>query len=362
MTTTFDIITSSEQIEPEWMTTVLRSSGTIGDDVAVATTDVASMAAEGGLLSEIYRVGLAYEGGDGPSSAIVKIPIPDETQRFTADILGFYPRELAFYSEIAPSAPFDAPKIYGSAIESDSTDFVLVMEDLGHLRLVDQSDGVGLEDARRVLQAMAEFHATWWEHPELPGMSNRYLPVKNDVYLGALPGVFAGGWPGTLEHGADLLTPDVIAFGERFGELVPWLLSEMAEPATFVHGDWRSENTFFADDGSITMIDFQITGFASGVYDVAYFLGQSVDSDVRAGNEEELLRHYLAVLADNGVEYPFDEAWRKYRIVLAFCLIYGVTSFASWEAWSDRQKQLLRTILGRSVRSIVDTGALDVLP
>ncbi len=358
----FDLISDQSQITAEWMTSVLRSSETISGATSVSTIAVKDLGEEGGLLSLIYRATMTYDGGVGPDAAIVKIPVPDPVQRGTADVLGFYARELAFYAEMAPSAPFGAPTMYGSRMAEDSTDFVLVMQDLAHLRSVDQVDGVSLEDAKLAITKMAEFHAPWWEHADLPSMTDRYLPVENPVYLAALPDVFGGGWAGCQEFGGDKLTTEVIELGNRFGSLVPWLLSEMNTPATFVHGDWRADNVFFGGDKGIAMIDFQISGFATGLYDVAYFISQSIDTDVRRGHDEALVRHYLAVLAENGVDYDFDEAWRKYQICLAHCFIYGVSSFASWGAWNERQQDLLRTMLGRSVQAILDNDALSVLP
>lgn len=358
----FELIADQNGITEKWMTSVLRSSSTITDDTAVASIEVQDLAAAGGLLSELFRATMTYEGGDGPASAIIKFPISDETQRFTADVLGFYAREIAFYEQIAPGAPFNTPAIYGSTMATDSTDFVLVMQDAGQLRTVDQIEGVPLDDVHNILTNMAQFHAAWWQHEDIPALSEAFLPIKNDVYLAALPGVFDGGWAPCQEFGADLLTPETIALGERFSSLIPWLLDAMSEPATFVHGDWRSDNVFFGQGSDLTMIDFQISGFACGLYDVGYFLGQSVDADVRKGKDEDLLRHYLSVLAQNGVEYSFEEAWEKYQIVLCHCFIYGVTSFASWEHWNERQRSLMRSMLGRSVQSIMDNNALSVLP
>lgn len=358
----FEIIRDQSGLTPEWMTAVLRSSDTIDGSTVVTDVESKDLVAEGGLLSELFRVRMTYDGGVGPATAIVKLPINDETQRFTADVLGFYARELAFYDQIAPGAPFGAPAVYGSKINTDDTDFVLVMEDAGGLRTIDQRNGVPLAETRTVLAKMAEFHATWWEHPDIPALSSTFLPVKNDVYLAALPGVFDGGWGRCQESAAELLTPEIVEFGNRFGSLVPWLLEEMSAPTTFVHGDWRADNVFYGEGDDITMIDFQISGFGCGIYDVGYFLGQSVDSDVRNGNDQELVRHYLSVLSDKGVDYPFEEAWTKYRIVLAHCLIYGVASFASWDHWNERQRGLLRTFLARSIRAILDNDALEVLP
>lgn len=358
----FEIISTEAEITPEWMTAVLRSTDTIDDATSVVSLETKDLASEGGLLSEIIRVTMTYAGGAGPATTVVKLPIHDETQRMTADVLGFYARELAFYEQIAPGAAFNTPAIYGAAIADETTDFVLAMEDAGGLRTVDQLIGVSLEDARTALAKMAEFHAEWWQHEDIPALSSTFLPIKNDVYLAALPGVFEGGWANCLEHGGDLLTPETIEFGERFGSLVPWLLDELSTPTTFVHGDWRSDNVFYDTDNNITMIDFQISGFGCGVYDVGYFLGQSIDSEARAGHDEDLVRHYVSVLAENGVDYSFEEAWGKYQVVLAHCFIYGVTSFASWEHWNERQRRLIRTILGRSVRAIMDNDALSALP
>ena len=358
----FEIIVDQAGITPAWMTDVFRSSGAIDDTTTVASAEVRSLGDKGGLLSELYRVTLSYDGTNGPASVIVKLPINDETQRFTADVLGFYPRELAFYEQIAPNAPFDSPAVHGSRLAEDSTDFVLVMEDAGGLRSVDQLEGAQLGDITTSLTKMAEFHAAWWEHPDIPAMSATFLPVDNDVYRAALPGVFEGGWAPCQEVAGDLLTPETIAFGDRFGSLVPWLLEQMQTPTTFVHGDWRSDNVFYGEDDSVTMIDFQISGFAAGMYDVGYFLGQSVDSDLRFGKDEEFVRHYLSVLSANGVDYSFDDAWEKYKVVLSHCFIYGVSSFASWEHWEGRQRELMLSMLGRSVRAITDNDALSVLP
>ena len=83
---------------------------------------------------------------------------------------------------------------------------------------------------------------------------------------------------------------------------------------------------------------------------------------MRSGHDRELLGHYLSVLSANGVDVDVDDAWRKYQVVLAHCLIYGVSSFASWDHWNERQRDLLRTLLGRSVRAILDNDALSAVP
>ena len=76
----------------------------------------------------------------------------------------------------------------------------------------------------------------------------------------------------------------------------------------------------------------------------------------------ELIATYLAALAEAGVERDAEEFTRHYRIALAHCLIYGVTSFQSYEALPENSRQMMRTMLDRSVRSIVDMESLALLP
>lgn len=79
------------------MTSVLRTSEAIGGSVSVASVSAEPFAVGAGLLSLLYRVSLAYDGGDGPATVIVKFPIDHEYQRAIADAFVFYPREVRFY-------------------------------------------------------------------------------------------------------------------------------------------------------------------------------------------------------------------------------------------------------------------------
>ena len=76
-------------------------------------------------------------------------------------------RECVFYNVIAPTAPFRTPVIYGQAQADDSTDFVIIMEDLGHMERIDQVAGATLAQSETVLVALAKLHAQYWDHDDL---------------------------------------------------------------------------------------------------------------------------------------------------------------------------------------------------
>lgn len=353
---------SIDEVDAGWMTTVLRTSGAIDDGTTVASMDVTPFAVGAGLLSLLYRAELQYAGGGtGPASVIVKLPIDIPHQREIADSLGFYPREIRFYRELAPHSPVRTPVVHAAMIAEDSTDFAVVMEDLSHHESTDQREGASWEQTLKSIDAMAALHAKWHEHPDLADLVDTFPPMLNPGYLHGLPQIFAAGWPNAQEHGADYLTPELRMFGDRYGDHMEFMLTTANTPATFVHGDWRLDNLFF-DGEHVKVIDFQISGLATGVYDLAYFVSQSIDPEVRKGREDELIDRYVAALAANGVQRDRGEVAHQFKVAVAQCFIYGVSSFPSWDALPERSRDLVMLLFGRSAQAIVDFDALSAFP
>jgi aminoglycoside phosphotransferase (APT) family kinase protein len=349
------------EVDAAWMQSVLRTSGAIDEGTEVVSITAEPFAVGAGLLSLLHRVVPAYAGGDGPASVIVKFPIDHPVQRHIADSLGFYPREIRFYRELAASTKVRVPQVHAAMIAADSTDFVVVMEELHGKETADQRDGATWPQVLASLDAMAAFHASWHESPHLDELTSTFPPMLNPGYLHGLPPVFQAGWPHALEHAGDLLTPELVAFGERYCDLLEYMLTTANTPRTFVHGDWRLDNLFFDDDG-VTVIDYQISGIASGVYDLAYFVSQSIAPEVRRGREDELIDRYLAGLAAHGVVRDRDEVVHQFKVGVAQCFIYGVSSFPSYAELPERSQQLMRLLLGRSGQAIIDIDALSAFP
>ena len=352
-----------DDVTADWLTAVLRTSGALNEDGTVASLTPSRFGEGAGLLSDLDRVAVNYRGSSegAPATVVVKFPTHDEVQRFTADALGFYQREINFYREIAPDAPFDTPRCFAAIQGDESTDFVLVLEDVGHLRGVSQIDGCSIDEAKIAVETLAAFHAQWWQDPRLEKMGELYLPIQSDFYRAVLPDVFRGGWDLAVQHAGDLYTPATLEFGAAWGDHCGFFLDNLMEPSTLIHGDWRGDNLFFGGD-RLMVIDFQIVGVGCGSYDLGYFMSQSLDPDVRHGHDEEIARHYWQTLVDHGVDYAWEDCWRQYRLALAYCLIYAVTSFQNWEAWNNRGRDLLRCMTSRAVSAIEDLDSLELLP
>lgn len=355
------LIRTEADITPAWVQGVLRGSGALEDSVDVTAVNVERIGEGVGILSILQRITPTYSAATtAPSSVVIKYPTDDPGQRFTADALAFYAREIEFYRDHAPSTPFRTAACYAAAISTENTDFTVVMEDMGGLRSLNQLDGVALDDAHKIIDVLADFHAQWWQSPKLAGMQATFPPLSNPVYHMVLPSLWDGGWPSALEHAAASMPAGTETIGALWSGKCQWMLDNLMTPETMCHGDYRADNIMF-DGNSPAVIDFQIVGCGSGIYDLGYFVSQSIDPDVRAGHDRELVDRYIDRLATHGISVDRDEAWRQYQIVVCFCVIYSVTNFPQYTNMNDRGQALLRDMLYRSLRAVADNNALSAI-
>lgn len=352
--------TSIDEVTAEWLTTVLRTSGAIGADTTVSAVTSSPFAEGVGFLSYLFRCELTYDGPAGPDTVIVKFATDAPNQRGIADGLSFYQRELRFYRELGDRVPFRTPKAHAAIMDDGGTDFVLVMEELAGLRTMDQIVGATAEDAVLAATSAAGFQAPFWG-TDLADLEQTFFPLDNPIHQAVLPQVFGAGWDRCKAEASDLMTPEVVAFGDRYVELLPWMLGELSTGATLLHGDWRADN-LMVDDGDLAVIDFQIMGTGAGAYDLAYFMSQSLEPEVRRANEQAMIDAYFAGLDDAGVSYDRATSEREFRLALAFCLIYPVSVFGGWDDVPENGQAVMLAGLRRSVTTIGDHDALALLP
>jgi thiamine kinase-like enzyme len=365
-----ELIRKSGDATPAWLTAVLQGSGALSASGRVTDVGIEQFAQGSGLLSELFRLTPTYEGAgaDAPATLVLKLPTTDPNMRGVADALGFYARELRFYRELAAGAPFGTATCHLALADPTgaTSDFVLVLEDLAGLTPLDQVVGCDWDQAMLAIDRLADLHAQWWGDDRLPDLATTFLPAFNPVYVAVLPQVYAPGWAVAKEVAADLLSPELQAFGERWPELCGPMLQGLMEPTTLVHGDWRSDNLFLDGRGGLTVIDFQIVGTGAGVFDLAYFVSQSLEPEVSHGRNRELCEGYVQRLADRGVTeeqgLDLERAWQQYRLALCFCLTYPITVFQSWHDLPERGHDLVRSMLRRALAAIDDADALAVLP
>jgi aminoglycoside/choline kinase family phosphotransferase len=270
----------------------------------------------------------------------------------------FYETEVAMYQKLSPELRLRPPELYYAAHDPDSDDFVILMEDLGHLRTVDQIDGCPIDDAKAIIRQLALHHAHWWDDDRLgesfiPRFTRAPYPQYNVMALEQV-------WPTTDERFGHLIPERIRSLATRWPEIGPPLLEDMeSHPLTLCHGDVRLDNIFFHDDdvSTVSVVDWQIASAASGASDFGYFMSQSLTVEDRRTYEEELMRLYYDTLRENGVEnYSFDDFYLAYRRAILFCLCYPLQA-GGGELVNDRAVALVTSMLERSISAILDLDA-----
>lgn len=352
-----------DALTPTWLTTALSGLLDGGSVVGVRAEDIGTGV---GVFGIIARLHLAYTDAPStaPSTVIAKLPTAAEANRNVGMALGLYARENSFYDNIASSVPFPVPVCHVSMSNADTGEFLLIMEDLGHLEAGDQLAGITPGRAASIIDALARFHAAWWESPSLDELD--WLPLQNDpVYIAAVPPIVTAGVAALPALASDL-PEGSLELASRLDAAFAGIIHKCAAgPRTFVHGDARLDNLFFAagtDD--FTLIDWQLSLRCRGVYDVVWLLATSMDIDVQNEHAESLLVRYHGALAANGVTWPLSEL-RVAAAEQAAYLLSGplslIGTFDFSEAGDGRAAQLTRKWVGRGFNLALLYGAVDVL-
>jgi hypothetical protein len=347
------------ELSAEWFTDLLHRSGDLPAEGAVVGVDMKTIGEGASMMSTLARAHLTYDSvGIAPDSLIVKAATTDEHRLFIAVSTKFYEREVRFYRELSADLPVAVPRCLFADIDPATSQFLLVLEDVGHLRQVDQLDGCGWDDAVTAVRAIADFHALNWGK-DLSHLEDTFLPMNGDLNQFVIPMLFADAWPKMRDKFSHMMTPAILELGDRYLETIPAMLDLMQEPNTLAHLDFRIDNVFFGPDG-LTLLDFQLAAVTNGVVDIAYFVSQSLQSDLAAERGLELLDVYLDRLDTNDVHFDRAEAHRKYQNGLVFSFVFPVNLLAGDDTLPERGKALARTILQRSVAAIEQARAFEL--
>ncbi len=304
-----------------------------------------------GVFGIITRLHLTVDGGSGaPATVIAKMPTDAEANRNVGLILKLYERENRFYDDIAPTVTFRVPQCYLSVSNAEAGEFLLLLEDLGHMEAGDQLAGLAPLRAISIIDGLAAFHATWWESDTLASLD--WLPAQDaPIYVAAVPPIVSAGVAALPPLVADLPAGSLEMARKVDANFVDILHRCAAGPRTFVHGDARLDNLFFVDGtDDFALIDWQLSLRCRGIYDVVWLLATSMDPAEQNANTENLLRRYHRSLGDNGVVWDFDDL-RKAATEQAAYLLSGplslIGTFDFSEAGDGRAAALTKKWVAR---------------
>ena len=353
-----------DALTPGWLTDALRSTGTIGE--ARVTSLETSLISEGvGFIGRVARVRLEYDRDHAraPASLIAKFPATEPTAKGIGVALRFYECEIRIYREVTRDVPLRTPRLYYGDMRLETSEFILLIEDMAPARVGDQIGGCSAADAARIVPQMAAFHAHFWESPLLKQLD--WMPYYNDPCHHHAQASYQQAWPHFKVFVGDRLPAPVREAGQRLNENVVHLQDLLSEPPiTMMHGDFRLDNLVFPESGAdgVAVLDWQITSRGRGAFDLGYFLCTSLSPADRAAREQELIRSYVDTLAAGGVRgYGVDECMRDYRLTVMFCLVYTVIVIGSLDVGNERGLALFNALLERNTAAIMDLEAYKLI-
>ena len=106
-----------------------------------------------------------------------------------------------------------------------------------------------------------------------------------------------------------------------------------------------------------------MVGMSGPVSDVARWLSQSVDIEIRRSYEDELLRYYLQALERAGVKHPLWRFRLEYRLEMSRQLVSWVIAneILDFEGTSERANTLKHAVLERLHAALLDHNVRGLL-
>jgi hypothetical protein len=321
-----------DEVTPEWLTAILRREGALPSGRVVAFEQQPNTA----FNSHTRHLAPIYEG-QGTDIAPKYLLLKCSLQAAWAQQAGA--REVAFYQMVKrmPDHPPIIVRCYDAVIDGESGNSHLLLDDLSdsHIIAVARDRQITFVDhlpteshLQQTVEALARFHAYWWEHPLLGSNS---VPLawgcaaieQYDIEIGrrrrALDHLFAqeGEWlPNSVKE----------LFERMHAQLFPiWRVYMQQRVATrsqltLTHGDAYLANFLCpreGQEGATYIIDWQSPECYRGPTDLVNLCATFWTQADRAEGEREMnvLRRYLAVLHKNGVRgYAWEDLVRDYRL------------------------------------------------
>ncbi|MCU1392587.1 MAG: hypothetical protein JWM34_1015 [Ilumatobacteraceae bacterium] len=344
-----------DDVTPRWLTDRLREA-----DLDVEVCSLHSTRVGTGQIGASYRVVPTYVGGDGPGSFIVKLATGDEAVR--QRVSGGFVKEVGFYATIASTVAVRTPRCWHAAIADDTLTFSLLLDDLAPAVPGVQKHGCSVAQAHDALRNLAGLHAPRWNDPALLEIDFLAPPDAGVAdFLGAIYSDMAAQFTDRYSAALDATESQIIRdVGALLGR---WQIAR-PRPFTVSHGDYRLDNLMFPIEGDgVAVLDWQTVSAAPPSRDVAYFLGNSIEVEVRRAHEHDLIATYVSALRDLGVAaYSEAECFEDYRfgqvqgpmITVLGCM------FASSEP-TPASDEMFLTMARRSCAAIRDLGTLELV-
>ncbi len=290
-----------EQIDARWLSDALNYSVHAVRAERVGT----------GQTGASYRLYLDAECG--PSTVLAKVA--NGTREARQRVAGGYAGEVGFYTLLEPTVDIRVPQCFYAAISDDQSQFTLLLEDLAPRKPGVQALSMSLPQVEGAIRNLAGLHAPRWDDATLH--EHEFLPTMQDEARAAFMGdLTRQAVAQFIDHFSSHLTADDVAVMRGAAALVERWATLSNTPFTLLHGDYRPDNLMLGSEPEdVVALDWQTMVIGPPTRDLAYFLGTTLDPEVRRQHESQLVSFYASELRRRGVTaYNNDQCFADYRI------------------------------------------------
>lgn len=342
-------------VTPGWLAGILAGRGTATE---VASIDVSPVGT--GQTGATFRVTATYDANphDVPDTFILKLPSGDDAVRDRVALA--YRSESAFYQSVADRVAIPIAECFHCAIADEGFSFALLLADQAPAVQGDQIAGCGVEQARLAVRALAGLHAPTWCDPYWQTFEGLIMTTIGEDTIRGFGEIAKMAADITRDKLAGKLSDDdAETLSAAMAAVTPWLL-QAPDRFALLHGDYRLDNLLF-DHDRVTVVDWQTLGVGLAGRDLAYFTGTSLEPDLRAAVEKDLVADYHQALTEQGVtDYDVDACWFDYRLGMIQVPLISALGFA-FSVETERGDDMVATMLRRGCQAIRDLGTLDLI-
>jgi len=336
-------IAGDDPVTAVWLTAVLRGASALpcGDVLTVEERPNATA-----FNSIITHLTLTYSP-DAPANAPTRLLLKRNLSAAWA--IRDAAREVAFYRLVAPHAAHLPMLVhcYGAAFDAERGISFILLDDLSDTHVTPISrervlalDGVPSEDhIHGVIDALAHFHAYWWEHPLL---GEETLPVhgwyRDRTAHDAFIHDATADWERFIAAEGASFPDDLRILYERTLAGLPdiwehYLADRVAgrRNLTLSNGDSYFAQFLCPNDpaGRTYLIDFQSPKADFAALDLVYLFATFWTPGQRQGRETALLRRYHRTLQAHGIQYGWDELLIDYRLMIRYMMFFPLWDYVN---------------------------------
>ena len=345
------LIRSWEGVTADYLNEVLNKKNFEGRVISLKRESIGT-----GQVGENVRFSLKTEG-NMPGSIVGKFPAIDQMSRQTGIQLLNYQREVFFYNNLQSETTITTPEVFLCDIDPKTHDFIILMEDLAPGTPGDQIAGCGFEKAKLALGELAHLHGSMWEKTtladdEIVSRGNKDQTPTAELYKALAPSF--------VERYADKLTSMEKATISDLGNSIPRYLESKDSPKTLIHIDYRLDNMMFGGPYQLAVVDWQSCAFGCPLNDVSYFMGTSLEPEIRLERETELLEHYFKILQEYDVSIDWTTINSLYCHYAPAGLVMAVIA-SMIVGETQRGNKMFLAMAKRSARMMLELDSIKVI-